>query len=235
MVARSNFGRAVLQFTSQPMRVTRLLSQYVRNGQIGSLMTFLTVQTLLSGSGVIPKDVEQLWASIDTDSLKATQDQLNKLNVLENIAGRSVTDKLRWAILPALSGSHSNIAGETLGDIAEILNDARDGQVEDRHQKQGISLVASILAGGGGNTAQRFWKELEAGAAGEKEEKAYGDDFVRHEGIPRPLDKRTVPYSMGQALVNATLPGKPAETAQWERGARQKAQAKNLLKLKGKK
>ncbi len=254
MVARDPRLQIMLQFTSQPLRQTRLLSKYLREGNFGALGTFFAAQLVLSGSGVIPKDVEQLWQSQDPEGYDQIQKALNQFNLIEHVAGRSITDKLRWAVIPALSGSTSNIAMEKLtdvaravyklgaehgdqgvpGDLVDAVGRAATGQQTTGDEKTVLALLGSIGAGGGGGTASRLWKEIEAGVAGVKEERAYQDQFIDL-FQPYAIAKRKIQqYELPQSIGNALLPGKPAETAQWEREERTKKAKKNLLKLKKK-
>ncbi|MBY0545817.1 MAG: hypothetical protein K2W95_00860 [Candidatus Obscuribacterales bacterium] len=237
LIGRSPQFKGVIQFTSQPYRVARMLKKYAGDivtgrdivGGARSILTFAAMQTVLGGRAVIPTEVSQAWDMIEQPdaegkkALYALQDLLDRVSVPRAL-GRDTADKMKVSLMPLFAtGGQGSIAWET---VTKIVTNLMSGEVDKAERSAGL-LALSMLLGGGGGDLQKILKENESLSKGQKTYTTYSDI------VQRPIGKKTDPnYDLGKAAGNVLLPGVPTDVGDFQKGARRKENKKNLMKLR---
>lgn len=87
-------------FVKQPARISRLVyhSLFVERNP-GGAATLLFYTGLFGGSAVVPKDIRMVWAGIDPNSWFQCKEILDKANVVRNLTGMDMSNKLDWGVL----------------------------------------------------------------------------------------------------------------------------------------
>lgn len=205
--------RGMVQLVGQPYRVTRMLKKWSGAALKGdkqalkNLIIFAGVSVALSGRGVIPKEVEAVWEAADPQSLYATQDMLDQVNLPAKLTGRDLAEKLRISLLPIISGTQQAMAWD---QIQQIL--AKHEYKPDEALKAELIFMVSALVGGGGATMSKVTKEIGNVNEGIKKEYAFPDQLIRTPGT-RPLNSRYREWQPKDAVRSVAMPGEDVETA----------------------
>jgi len=239
VVQRSGmWAKAVTLFTSQPLRVARLVVNKtikgIRTGEITPqegavrLASFVAAQVFFGGEAIIPREVdklEELFPQIKP-AVQAVRDAANFVQLSKYVpgVGRDLTEKLRVSLVPVLGNIRGNIAAEKLGKTWE--------QVLKLDPKAAPSITMMALSGilrGGGTAIEQAAKNFSAAAKGDK-------TFYAFEGVGshpkkttfKKLEKRN--YNMGDALADTFLPGERPSVGEWKKQQREAAINKTARK-----
>lgn len=226
-----SLGRAVTVFTSQPIRMARLVVnktiKAIRSGEItplegaARLASFVGAQVFFGGEAIIPKEVDTLEEAFPQIKpyVQAVRDVANALQGARYIplVDRDLTEKLRVHLLPALGNIRGNIALEKIGRLFE-----QGKKLDPRALSSGIFLTLSWAFRGGGTALEQAAKNFSAAAKGDK-------TFYAFEGVGshpkkttfKKLEKRN--YNMGDALADTFLPGERPSVGAWKKQQREAA------------
>lgn len=226
-----SLGRAVTVFTSQPIRMARLVVnktiKAIRSGEItplegaARLASFVGAQVFFGGEAIIPKEVDTLEETFPQIKpyVQAVRDVANALQGARYIplVGRDLTEKLRVHLLPTLGNIRGNIALEKIGRLFE-----QGKKLDPRALSSGIFLTLSWAFRGGGTALEQAAKNFSAAAKGDK-------TFYAFEGVGshpkkttfKKLEKRN--YNMGDALADTFLPGERPSVGAWKKQQREAA------------
>lgn len=221
--------KQILQFTSQPYRVARLLKKWGGKAIKGdmnamkSIATFAVISTLVAGRSVIPQEVWDVLQATSDESRwfgQLLQDALDNANVLSKVPviGRDLSDKMRISMIPVYAGSQGNMMLEKIRDLAGSFQ----GQKWDRFGKTAFFMALSGLLGGGGTQAERFAKEYGKLQDGEEIVRAYPGDLVSNlANQGHALDTTTFgEYGIGDAITNAFLFGRSKRSGEFVKETR---------------
>lgn len=225
---RSPAMRYVTQFTSQPYRVARLISQWAKDAIKGDLQsaknigTFLVMTTLVSGRAALPRESDAL-ALIPgpvRDTLYAVQDVLDNFNITNKIVGRDLVDKMRWSLIPILGGAQTNMMMEALAGLLRDLYGLKFDKIAEATIWYGLSSVL----GGGGLEMNRINREAGHAGEGDKTERVYSDLPLAGHGfsIAKKQHKELTgrPYIGGDAFINSIAPGVSTQKGQFVKESR---------------
>lgn len=220
MVQRNPVAKYMTQFTSQPMRVARLMEKWTKEKNVGAIGTFIAMSAFTGGRAVIPIETEFIMER-GTPEMKAflfaAQDMLDSVNLTNKVFGRDLTDKLRWSMIPFIGGLSSNLAvDQMVGQLRDL-----EGKKIDKATGATVLLTLSRVLGGGGGQIGKVQRGMADAEKGEKKVSVYtkfGD---------RPIGSETVKgWTMGDAMGEAFLPGSSTKIGAIKKGIVRKAASK---------
>lgn len=208
MVQRSNLLKNFAQFSTQQVRIARLISKYAREKEYGKLNTLLAATIALGGSAVIPKEIEPTLQKLNPKAFYALKYILDSAN-LPKKAGVDLTDKLKLATINW--GTNAGI--EDLGKIAskwfggeKNLNPiTSEGRINLLSFVGDLMMIMPITVRGvGGSVAKRALSDMIN--LGQHEKKVYAYPTV---GLPGnyPVGKGTMQYDFWDYLHDQLIPG----------------------------
>lgn len=120
LIGRSAAGPYISAFTNQLSRQAMAFKRNLQSGNISGMLAMMGYTALLGGHAAIPKDLGAIWQNVNPDSYFAACVTLDKANLLANVTGTEISNKLDYSAIgyPTM-GSQGNPFIENARKIQE--------------------------------------------------------------------------------------------------------------------